>query len=95
MKLNLLLEGIAAILEVPSVNEATVLADAGGGAGWDSLAVVVTIGLIDEHCGGVEIDGRALAECVTVGDVLALVGARGRHDMVAAGFDDAPSILGL
>ena len=63
-----LLQGIAEALECASVTEATVLAEAGA---WDSLAVVVVIGLIDEHCHA-EVDGKALAACVTAGDVLRL-----------------------
>jgi acyl carrier protein len=68
MNKQAILDGIADVLEVPSVTEATEL-DAQ--AGWDSLAVVVTIGLLDEHA-GVQASGEALAKCRTVGEVLAL-----------------------
>lgn len=40
---------------------------------WDSLAVMSTVALIDEHC-GVTVSGDELARCVTVKDVLALAG---------------------
>lgn len=66
-----LLAGIAEILEVTSVTEATVLEEAGS---WDSLSVVSMIALIDEKAGA-EVDGEALARCVTAGDVLRLAGA--------------------
>lgn len=39
---------------------------------WDSMAVVGAIAAIDE-CFGVTVDGDALRECQSVGDVLALV----------------------
>jgi acyl carrier protein len=67
-----LLDGIAEILEVTSVTEETVLAEAGA---WDSLAIVCTIALIDEKA-GVEVDGKALAACVTACDVLRLAGIK-------------------
>jgi len=38
---------------------------------WDSLAIVSSIALIDEHF-GVIADARALNNCVTFGDILAL-----------------------
>jgi acyl carrier protein len=41
---------------------------------WDSLAIVSTIALIDECCNHM-VDGRALANCVTVGDIEALIAA--------------------
>lgn len=65
-----ILDGLAEILEVPAVAPETLLADAGS---WDSLAIVSTIALLDEH--GVEVTGTALAGCVTVADVLKLAGA--------------------
>lgn len=63
-----LLAGIAEILEVPVVTEDTVLDEVGS---WDSLAVVLTIALLDEKA-EVRVDGVALAECKTAGDVLRL-----------------------
>ena len=41
---------------------------------WDSLAIVSTIALIDE-CYNEMVDGRALFNCVTVGDIEALISA--------------------
>ncbi len=66
-----LLDGLAEILEVESVTEATVLDEVGS---WDSLSIVCAIALIDEKAGA-EVEGEALARCVTAGDVLRLVGA--------------------
>jgi acyl carrier protein len=40
---------------------------------WDSLCVVVTIGVIDDTTGK-QVDGAALMACQTVGDVLKLAG---------------------
>jgi len=39
---------------------------------WDSLAVISYIALVDEKL-GLAVDGEALANAVTVGDLLALV----------------------
>lgn len=64
-----LLTGLAEILEVPAVAPETLLADAGS---LDSLAIVSTIALLDEH--EVEVTGQQLAACVTVADVLKLAG---------------------
>jgi len=43
-------------------------------ATWDSLAIVSTIALVDD-CFQVLLDGRALSECKTIADVLALIEA--------------------
>ena len=40
---------------------------------WDSLAIVSTLALADE-CFNLMLDGKALGECVTVGDIEALIG---------------------
>ena len=40
---------------------------------WDSLAVMSTAALIDEHC-GVTVSGDELARCETLGDVLKIAG---------------------
>lgn len=85
-----LLTGLAEILEVPAVAPETLLADAGA---WDSLAVVCTIALIDEKA-GVEVDGQALAACVTVGDVLKLAGVREQQTIGPDDVGDLGSILG-
>jgi acyl carrier protein len=69
MKLQIL-TGLAEILEVDSVSEETELAKVGN---WDSMSVVCTIALLDEKAGA-EVDGEALANCRTAGDVLALAG---------------------
>jgi acyl carrier protein len=42
---------------------------------WDSLAIVSTIALVDE-CFNEMLDGKALAACVTVADIEALIGVR-------------------
>jgi len=39
---------------------------------WNSLSLVATMALIDEHC-DVTVDVLALRKCVTVGDVLRLI----------------------
>lgn len=39
---------------------------------WDSLAVISTIALVDEHF-GVMLDGKSLAQCQRVGDIEALI----------------------
>ncbi len=92
MNTNLLLEGIAGALEVPSVTEDTVLAEAGN---WDSVCVVITIGLIDELCPGVVVEGQALAECVTVGDVLRLAGVRDRQEIASGDVGSLRDVLGI
>lgn len=65
-----LLDGIAQVLEVPTVTPETVLDEVGS---WDSMSVVVAIGVIDDICGKV-VDGIALGGCRTAGDVLVLAG---------------------
>lgn len=65
-----ILSGLAEILEVASVTPETELHNSGGGQ-WDSLAIVCTIGLLDEKC-GVEVSGEALMACETAADVLKL-----------------------
>ena len=40
---------------------------------WDSLAVMSTVALIDEH-NGVTVSGDELARCQTLGDVLKAAG---------------------
>ena len=67
-----ILDGIAAILEVPAVTPETVLANAGGND-WDSMSIVCAIALIDEKC-SVEVSGPDLAKCEKAGDVLKLAG---------------------
>ncbi|PIB94189.1 phosphopantetheine-binding protein [Caulobacter sp. FWC2] len=62
--------GLAEIFEIDTaeVTADTVLAN----HNWDSLAIVSTIALVDEICGEL-LDGAALAECVTVSDIAALI----------------------
>ena len=86
-----ILDGLAEILEVPAVVPETILADAGN---WDSLCVVCTIGLLDEKA-GVEVDGQALAACVTAGDVLRLAGVRERQEIDAGDVGGLGSVLGV
>ncbi len=64
--------GLAEIFEVgeAEINPAFDLAS----HTWDSLAIVSTIALIDE-CFNHMVDGRALADCVTVGDIEGLIAA--------------------
>lgn len=70
-KTEALLAGLTDILEADArVTPATELAAVGQ---WDSLAVVCTIALLDEHA-GVQVEGKALAGCQTAGDVLKLAG---------------------
>ena len=40
--------------------------------GWDSLAVISMIAMVDEHF-GVELAGERIAQCRTVGDLVGLV----------------------
>lgn len=62
-KRELLLKAIADILEVPSVEDATILDP------WDSLCVMQAVVAIDDICGKV-VHGRALVYCKLVQDVL-------------------------
>ncbi|WP_339688744.1 acyl carrier protein [uncultured Parasphingorhabdus sp.] len=41
---------------------------------WDSMTIVTTIALIDEHFGK-SIDGEKLADCKTLGDIYGLIEA--------------------
>jgi len=66
-------EGVADIFEV---DVATVGPDFDlVAAGWDSLAIVSMIALVDD-CFGVTLDGQALTGCGKLADVEALVQAR-------------------
>jgi acyl carrier protein len=66
-------DGMAEILEL---EPAEVTADLDLAAhNWDSLAVVSTIALCDE-CFNVMLDGQALTNCKTVGDIEKLVAAK-------------------
>ena len=42
-------------------------------AGWDSVAVMSVIAMMDEQC-GVTLSGAQLMECQTVGDIINLAG---------------------
>jgi acyl carrier protein len=44
----------------------------GGHGAWDSLALVSTIALVDD-CFDVQLDGTALAACVTLADIEQLI----------------------
>ena len=66
-------EGLAEILEVP-------VSEVGPefslkGHGWDSLAVISCVALIDEVFGKL-VSGSALAECRMVGDIEQLIDQR-------------------
>ncbi len=63
-------EGLAEILEV-EVSEVTPELDLEEG-GWDSLAVVSTIALIDDVY-DIQVHPNGIAECKTVGDLEKLV----------------------
>lgn len=67
-------KGIAEILEVDesAINAGFDLL--AGEAAWDSLAVVSVIALVDD-CFNVMLNGQALTQCATVGDIEALVEA--------------------
>lgn len=67
-------DGMAEIfeVEVSAISSGFALQEAE--VAWDSLAVVSTIALVDD-CFGVSLNGQALAECQTVGDIEALVTA--------------------
>ncbi len=74
MNSQLFLQELAETLEVEA---ATLTGDyrLDTNGGWSSLAVVATIALIDEHF-DVTVSGKALRECVTVDDLLALIHER-------------------
>lgn len=76
---QVLLDGIAEILEVPTVTEATVLAEVGN---WDSLAIVCTIALIDEKANA-QVSGQDLIKCTTAGDVLRLAAGQVEFESIA------------
>lgn len=64
-------DGLSEILEidVADLNESFELGEL-----WDSLAVVSTLALIDEiH--DISVSAEDLAECKTIGDIEALIGA--------------------
>lgn len=65
-------DGMAEILEIrkEEISQDSLLHSAD--AAWDSLAIVSTIALVDDYF-NVMLDGQALAACLTVGDVMALV----------------------
>jgi len=62
--------GMADILEIDAdkISPQLNLAD----YAWDSLAIISTIALVDDLFDQM-LDGQALAQCVTLGDVLALI----------------------
>ena len=62
-------EGLAEILEVDT---AEITPDRELGEGWDSLAIVSTIALIDDVY-DIQVRPEKLADCKTVSDVEALV----------------------
>ena len=45
---------------------------------WDSLTVVSTIALVDEHY-GVAIDGKSLSGCVTFGELQKIILEKARN----------------
>ncbi len=64
----------AGLAEIFEVSEREITADFDlASHTWDSLAIVSTIALIDE-CFDKMVEGKALAACVTVGDIETLVG---------------------
>lgn len=64
-----LYNGIAEILEVPA---AEIRPDFELGQGWDSLAVVSTIALIDDLFNKVA-NGQSLGRCEKVSDIVSLI----------------------
>jgi acyl carrier protein len=67
-------EGMAEIFEI----EVSVISSEfelhSGEAAWDSLAIVSTIALADD-CFAVMLEGKALGECHTIGDIEKLIEA--------------------
>jgi len=64
----------AGLAEIFEVTEADIVPDFDLAAHtWDSLAIVSTLALIDE-CFNQMVDGKALADCVTVSDIEGLIG---------------------
>lgn len=61
-----LLDGIAEILETEGLTPEHALDEA---SGWDSMAVVMVVALIDDVTGK-SVDGPSVAACKTVGDIL-------------------------
>jgi acyl carrier protein len=64
------LEGLAEVFEL-EVSEVTPQLSLSS-VTWDSLAIVSTIALIDEHF-SVMVDGQALAACTSVAEIQALI----------------------
>lgn len=66
-------EDFADLLEVQkdALNDDYVLVDS---EMWDSMTIVSTIALIDEHF-GTTVEGEALAQCKTYGEVKSLAAA--------------------
>lgn len=67
-------EGMAEIFEVDtkSINSGFELHSVD--VPWDSLAIVMTIALVD-NCYGVMLDGKALLACSSIGDIEQLFAA--------------------
>jgi acyl carrier protein len=67
-------EGLAEILEIDPTQCSSDFVLTAGGADWDSLAIISTIALIDElyNC---TVNGKALGDCITVGDIDCLIEA--------------------
>lgn len=85
-----LLDGLAEILEVPTVRPETVLSEVGN---WDSLAIVCTIALIDEKANA-QVSGEALIACTTAGDVLRLADVREQQLIGAGDVGDLQALIG-
>lgn len=67
-------EGIADFFEVDPAVVSAEFDLRGQEIPWDSLAIVLTIALVD-NCYSVMLDGKALADCVTVADIEKLIDA--------------------
>lgn len=65
-------EGMAEIFEVDPSRITPGFDLNSADAQWDSLALVSTIALVDD-CYNVMLDGSALAACVTIADIEALI----------------------
>ena len=63
-------DGLADILEIDAVDVTPALKL--GDHGWDSLATISVIALIDDLFGQM-VSGQALNQCDTVADILALI----------------------
>lgn len=65
------LAGSLGDLDVTTLSESTVLEAL---PQWDSLAMLLTIDLVEEHC-GITLSSRVIRDCNTLGELYALIAA--------------------